>query len=484
MVNSQKIFNKMTIDTTKLKTLDQFWRLRTLFYKFGSTVTELIWESCRLTKTEIILLLNYLPNLENLIASTWKMQQVLFDDFTNLELIKLRKLKIKRSDQLTVQFFSDHLPKHILREIVLQGEPDNIFSSQITLKKVDLNVDSFNSTFNGDEFIENRFTHLKLKMRKYRDDLGQSIINKILQQQPSLIQLDLVECEGCFDEDDGSFIEICNLRDLQILKINIDSLSPAIFARYFHQLNHLTDIHLESVEHNFTPVTAIVESLSRHDMEKLESLRVDFNDFGIDKTEIERMGVKFKNLKTLWIRCDHPLPADVYLANFNNLTSLYIDYHYSKEFANFCDSFDIKFNNINEVSLHGFSFGSEDVFRNELTLLKFTEIVPNLKILECDANFPFNTEYIFRIMEKLNKLEVIKNWSMTQSGENYISFDGQSILDLKGIAGMLKKFSIELKLRAFEMDLTKVKNLLEEKFDTQISRVGNYFVIRMEKNHL
>lgn len=486
VIQSQRRIDRMFIDTTKLKTLDQFWRLKSVFFKFGVMVRELMWESCRLTKSEVVALLNFMPNLESLTASTWRMQQVLFDDFReNSELIKLKKLKIKRSDQSTVQFFSDYLPRHILSEIILQGEPEDILTNQVTIKKVELSVDAFASTFNGDEFAELRLSYLKLKLRKYKDVLSQSVIYKILQKQPMLKHLDLVECEGSFEEDDESFVAICNLNCLNVLKINIDHLSAANFDTHFHKLsNSLTELHLESVEQHLTPVAALVEGFSRQNMNKLESLKIYFNDFGIDKTEIHRMGCNFKNLKSLWLRCDHPLPLDVYLNSFSNLKRIYIDYHYNREFPKLCDNNELKYPNIVDLSLHGFSYGSEDVNWNELTLLKLTEMVPNLQKFECDANFPFNTEFIFRIMEKMNKLDVIKNWSMTQFGENYITFDGQSILDLKGIAGMLKEFSIELKLRKIDLDMTKVKHALSEVFDVNISRIGNFFVLRLEKRHM
>lgn len=474
----------MFVDSTKLKTLDQFWRMKTIFFKFGAMIKELVWESCRLTKSEVVSLLNFMPNLENLTASTWKMQQVLFEDFKeNLELSKLRKLKIKRSDQTTVQFLSDYLPKHILNEIILQGEPDIIFTNQVTIKKVELNVDSYNPTFSGDEFSELRLTYLKLKLRKYKDILNQSVIKKILQQQPLLKHLDLVECEGSFEDDDDSFIAICNLKYLDTLKINIDNLSPTNFNRHFQKLSStLQELHMESVEHNATPVASLIEGFSRHDMIKLDSLKIYFNDFGIDKTEVEQMGLKFKHLTNLNLRCDHPLPLDVYLSSFENLRKIYIDYHYSKEFQKLCDGYDVKFYNITDLSLHGFGYGSEDVNWNELILLKLTDVVPNLRKFECDSNFPFNTEFIFRIMEKMNKLEIIKNWTMTQFGENYITFDGQSILDLKGIAGMLKEFSIELKLKKIDLDISKVKESLSEMFIVNMSRIGNFFVVRLEKN--
>lgn len=486
IIHSQRKIDQMFIDTTKLKTLDQFWRLKTVIFKFGAQVKELIWESCRLTKSEVVSLLNFMPNLENLTASTWRMQQVIFEDYReNLDLLKLKKLKIKRSDPSAIQFFSDYLPKHLLSEIILQGEPDNIFTNQVTIKKVELHVDSSGATFTGDEFAELRLNYLKLKLRRYKDNLNQSIINKILKQQPILKHLDLIECEGSFEEDDESFIAVCSLNYLTTLKINIDNLSPSLFNEHFYKLsNSLTELHLESVEQNLTPLAALIEGFSRHDLVKLESLRIYFNDFGVDKTEIERMGFKFKNLTCLWIRCERPLPLDVYLTSFGNLKRIYLDYHYHREFPKLCDSYELKFPNIVDLSLHGFGYGSEDVNWNELTLLKLTEMTPNLQKFECDSNFPFNTEFIFRIMEKMKKLEIIKNWSMTQFGENYITFDGQSILDLKGIAGMLKGFSIELKLKNIDLDMLKVKQALSEVFDVNMSRIGNFFVIRMEKRHM
>lgn len=451
--------------------------MKTIFYKFGLSIIELNWESCKLTKAEVITLLNFLPNLKSLSAISWKLRSELYDEPTNmLNLPNLVKLKIAKSDFATVDFFTNSLPTNVITDLIVQGEPEELLAKQQSVTRLELSVDAFNHS----DLNNMQLSHLKLKLRRYKSDES-SIIQQIVERQPILTFLDLMSCEGCFDEDDAAFIAVSNLASLESLKLNIDELSSATFLEHFSKLKNLKSLELESVEHNFTPIVIILDEFSRQEMDHLEHLRMYLNDVGIPLDRIERMGKNFRNLKSFTIRCDHPLPLDCYLVNMNNLQSLHIDYHYSKEFAKLCFDFDIKCYNLQNLSLHGFGFGSDDVNWNELSLLKLADIAPNLVILEIDAAFPFNTDFIFKIMEKLNDLRVLKNWIMSQSGDNYIKFDQQSILDLRGIAGMLEKFSIELRLKVIDMDVSRIKHDLSKEFNVAITRVGNFFVIKMEK---
>lgn len=430
-----------------------------------------------MTKAEINTLLNFLPNLKSLSAISWKLRTELYDEPGHiLNLPNLVKLKIAKSDFATVDFFTNFLPCNVLSDLIVQGEPEELLAKQQSVKSLELTVDSFNHN----DLNNMQLNHLKLQLRRYKNEES-SIIQHVVARQPVLTYLDLMSCEGCFDEDDAAFIAVSNLSSLESLKLNIDELSSATFMEHFSKLKNLKILEMESVEHNFTSIVIILDEFSRQEMNHLEHLRIYLNDVGIPLDRIERMGKNFRNLKSFTIRCDRPLPLDCYLVNMNNLQSLNIDYHYSKEFAKLCNDFDIKCYNLQHLSLHGFGFGSDDVNWNELSLLKLAEIAPNLVVLEIDAAFPYNTDFIFKIMEKLNSLRVLKNWIMSQSGDNYIKFDQQSILDLRGIAGMLEKFLIELRLKVIDMDVSRVKDDLSNEFNVSITRVGNFFVIKLEK---
>lgn len=419
-----------------------------------------------------------MPNLESFSAIAWKLPEELYDEpIPMLNLHQLAKLKISKFDKPTIEFFSNFLPSNSIDQLNLQGDPEDFLISQKNVTKLELHVDSFD--YNVLSLM--KLTELKLKLRRYNDDNNQSIIRNIFDNQPNLTHLDIVACEGCFDGDETAFASVCNLKALETLKLNIDDLSSSAFMEHFNKLSNLKSLEVESVEHNFGPVVTIIDELSHQEMIQLTELNIYLIDVGVPLDRIERMGRKFKSLKSFNVRCDHPLPLDCYLTNMKQLNSLCIDYHYTKEFAKLCNNFDFKSSELKQLSMQGFSFGSDDVNWNEINLLKLADALPNLEKLELDATFPFNTAFIMRIMEKLPKLHTIKNWSMIHSGDNHKRFDHQSVFNLKHIASMLNQFSLELRLKVIDMDVSRVKEDLSKNFNIAITSVGNFIVIRLVK---
>lgn len=323
-------------------------------------------------------------------------------------------------------------------------------------------------------------THLKLKLRKYTID-GHSIIQTVLKSQSQLTSLDLISCEGCFDNDDRAFIEVCGLKELTVLKINIDELSPFVFKNNFMKLKQLKTLEIESVEHNTASIVTILEELSYSNLKQLENLKIYVNDIGLPVDRVERIGKTFVYLKTFTIRCENSIPLDIYLKSFGHLECLNVDFHYCREFSKLCETYDMKCYSLKRLQIQGFGFGSDNVNCNEYVLLNLVEAMPNLVHLEVDAAFPFKTELIFRILEKLKHLEVLKSWIMVQSGNSYVKFDQQTILDLNGISEMVDQFSSELRLKVIDMDISRVREEFSKNLNYELSRSGNYIVIRLHK---
>lgn len=488
VINSLRKFKDFFLDTCKITTLENFWRLKAVANKYGDKIAEFKWESNKLAQAETTVLLNYFPNIKTLTAASWKLHTEFYEQRTEeVYLPSLKKLKIVNCDKATIDFFENHLPKHQIADLVLQanfsdldGELksiDSFLASQQSVQKLDLTVDCFDPySLSG-----MKLSHFSLKLRKYRSAGQSNIIQAIVENQPKLISLNLISCEGCFDGDDDSFIAVCNLKKLDDLSINIDELNSETFMENFGKIKNLKSLEIESVEHNYAAIITILEDLSHFDLTNLKKLKLTLVNVSVPIDRIERMGKNFKILRSLTIQCDRPLALDSYLGNFKELESLQIDYHYSKEFSSLCTNFDFKYTKLRYLSLNGFAFGSDNFNGNEFTLLQLTEIVPNLEKLEIDAIFPFQTEFIFKIMEKWKNLKILKNWSMVQNGSNYHTFDQQSVLDLKGIAKMLDQFSIELRIKVIEIDISQVKKDLSEDFCVTLSKVGNFIVIRMNK---
>jgi hypothetical protein len=458
--------------------LEHFWRLKAIVFKFGFDITTLSWELNKFARTETIALLSYLlPNLESLTAISWKLQTVFHEEHMEiLNFQKLKKLKILKCDKTAVDFFSTLLRENIISELDLQGDPGGFLHKQQSVKKLDLSVDCFNP---DEELISMNLSHLRLKLRRYSFQ-DRSIIQRTLQRQTFLTSLDLINCQSCFENDDIAFVAVCNLKQLDELKINIDGLNSSAFIENFGKLN-LKSLEMESLEHNSFQVITIIDDFSRCILSGLKHLKIYLTDVGIPIDRIERMGSNLKNLKSFNIRYDHLLPLDSYLTNFKQLESLYVDYHYTKDFSRLCTNFALKCDLLLNLSLNGFGFGSEDAHLNENTLIKITEMAKNLEKLELDTAVCFQTELIFKIMHNLNNLKVLKNWTMVQSGDIYNKFNQQSILDLRGIAKMLDEFTIELKLKTLDVDISLIKEELSKDYHVAISRIGNFFVIRITK---
>lgn len=431
-----------------------------------------------MTKTEIVSLLNFMPGIKALSAIAWSLQCELYEEpVPDLNLPGLETLKITRSDKATVDFFTMFVPRNTISDLNLQCDPEDFLVNQQSVQKLELHVD----IFNPQHLSSMELSQLKLKLRRYKDENDRSVINEVICRQPNLTHLDLISCEGCFDGDNEAFAAVCSLDKLVSLKLSIDDLSAEAFAEHFGKLKNLKVLDLESVEHNFTPVVGVIDALSHMKMANLEELKLYLNDVSVPLDRIERFGRNFTNLKSFNVRCERPLPLDCYLQNMHKLTHLNVDYHYTKEFSKLCNHFEFKHTSLLNLSLLGFGFGSDDVNWNELVLVQLSESLPNLETLELDAAFPFNTEFIVKILGKFSRLKVLRNWSMVQSNEHCNRFDRVSVYNLIKISSLLHKFSIELRLKAIDMDVSRIKEDLGKDFDVALSRFGSFIVVRLDK---
>lgn len=485
--NSQRQFKKLHLDTTKVTKLQHLYRLNTICFKFGLDITELLWDSCKLTKAQIVTLLNFMPNLESLSAIAWRLQSEPFDEpAPMLNLQRLEKLKVTKSgsfnpsDEPTIEFFSKFLPKNLIRDLDLRVEHKNFLANQQSVEKLKFLFYSENS-----EYLHSlKLSELKLIKGHTRDISHNSFIKTIIEHQPDLSALDILGCEECFDENDAAFVAVTDLKKLQSLKINIDDLSPTIFMEHFSKLKNLKELQIENHGYDYAAAVLIVEELSRLKMRHLEVLFIHLADVGVPLDRIARIGKNFAGLKNFTIICNNPLPLDCYLENMNQLEKLSIEYHYSREFSTLVNNFDIKCERLRELTLSGFSFASGDISANEPILLKLPVMLPNLKTLDLGgAAFPLNMDIFQIIIEEFKHLKVLRNWSMTQSGDNYRPFTYQSVASLKRMANLLNKFSIDLRLKVatLEVDVSKVRDDLQKEFNVQISRVGNFIVFKIDK---
>lgn len=479
IIHSERIFNKVVLNSNKIESLESFWKLRTICYQKGLSITDLLWDSAKMTSIEVITILNLFPNIQTLSCTHWKIKTEYFDESPNkLKLESLRKLNIFKCNEVTVSFFNQHLPPHILNGLTMDSHDRTFLENQKSLKELSLTDDELN-----DEWISTPLTSLTLDLRNYKLN-GQPILQKILQQQTDLESLDIMRCVGIFDGDNNSFEGLCNLMNLKKLKINIDDLNSITFKENFNKLKNLEDLSIEHVEQNYAMIPDIIEEFSKIRLEKLSKLYIDLEHIGIPIDRIQRMGINFPQLREFKLRCELPLPLDIYFFNFKILKVLEINYHYTQDFSNVCRNLDNsqKFPNLASLKLEGFNFGS-DVNLNEIALSKLINVLPNLKIFNVEINVPLNLRFLSNLVQKLPKIKSFKSLNFVHQHDNYEEFNMGTVLEIIDLSDKLEEFEIELKLKTIDIqDLHLMKEMFTKKFKFEMRKFGIYLIIVLKKS--
>jgi hypothetical protein len=456
-----------------------FWRLKQILIVHGQSIKKLIWDSCKLTRVEVIALLNLLPNLESLECISWKLESEFYDEpIETLTTHRLRELKITKGNEATTDFFLSHLPHQILHSLCTDFDSCRILEHQSNVKVLDMSVDVL--PHNNNLFNLPPLSHLTLMLSRYKYRDGYQILHSLLPFQ-NLTYLDLMKCEGIFDADDESFVCICNMQELVTLKINVDELSKTAFKENFYKLTNLTTFEMESVDHDNSPLVDIIEDLSNMKMPRVKALRIDVDSVGIPLSRVENFGLNFTSLKVLTVKCNSPLPLDLFLKNIKSLEEIKIDYHYNREFSKICNDYDSHvFANLKHLEMNGFNFGSE-VNSNETSLIRLVKMLPNLETLDIDINMPLNSKILPNILSKMPKLSAIHNLNMVQTAYVYEKWDAEFIRSLIETANKLRKFSIELKLKSAEMNPRESYGVLGEKFKYTTRTCGVFTILALNK---
>ncbi|XP_070491820.1 uncharacterized protein [Chironomus tepperi] len=475
MVFSRRIFNKMELNTNHMEFMESFRRLRTICALKAKSITELEWHSAKMTPSEIVLVLNFFTNLKTLKCDSWKILTEFYDERIEISASNsLKSFSLIRCDQATKAFFIDYLPTNCLTKLETDFYCPFLISCQSELNEL-----SFSTEEMSPEWISVPLKKLTVSLQRYRTD-GQPVLRPILQQQPNLISLNILSCNGIFDGDDDSFITMCNLKHLKVLKMNIDDINHIVFKSNFDKLDKLEELHIESVDGEFLPLVHDIEELSNTKLEHLKTLTIDVSHIGIPIDRIEKMGINFPKLTKLSYKCEYPLPIDKYLNNFNALTELLINYHYGQNFAEMCKNLDdTTFPLLNRVELRGFNFGS-DADTNEPAFTKLVKALPNVTFMAIEINVPLNTRLLDINLKRLPKLKIFKDIQFIHQKENYEKFDATCINYFLGISKNYEEFQVELKLKAIDMDLNEMINKLKTNFKVKLKRCISVIVINLQ----
>lgn len=474
MVYSKRIFNKLELDTNYIQSLDSFWKLRTICSIKAPTITELIWDSAKMTTTEIVQILNFFTNVKALKCNSWKIQTEFYDEpLETLKLNSLESLSITRSNQATIELFTEYLPANSLKKLETDFYCSKLIQNHNGLKDLNFSVDEI-----SENWVPVPLTHLSIRLQKYGTE-SHPVLLPILEQQPNLISFDVLSCNGLFDGDNESFITMCNLKNLKVLKFNIDDIDQFVFKQNFGKLDKLEELHIESVDGDYVRLIADLEELSNTRLVNLKILSIDVEHIGIPLDRIEHMGLNYPSLTKLTHKCESPLPLDVYLRNFKVLTDLEINYHYCQEFSLMCSNLNgVCFPLLTRIKLKGFNFGS-DANLNEPAFSKLVKAVPSVSVMETEVNMPLNTKFLDINLQRLPKLKIFKDLVLVQQKENYEKFDINCVNYFIAVSEKLESFSVELKLKAIDMDVHEMKSKLVKKFKFNMKRYGTQIVIEL-----
>lgn len=468
----------MSISSSPITTLEGFWKLKSICAFKGLNVKHLYWQSCKFTQVEVITLLNFFPNLITLKCDGWRLQSEYFDEPNEmLNLPQLNNLSVSKCDEITKSIFETHLSKDTLVKLRTDFISLPILTNHSSIKE--LSVNWYSSDLDSNPLINHKLTLFKLEMCEN----GGNIFTSIIQNQSSLVHLDILECTGIFMGNDNAFASICDLKHLKILKIKVENLSERAFKEHFYKLDSLQELEIQNSDlDQISSLIDIIECLSNTKMLKLTTLKFDFDFLNVPIARIENMGKNFPSLKHLKLNTDrcqcHPI--DIYLRSFKNLESLFINYNYKRNFPTICDDVEEKFTNLIDLNLEGFSFGSDELNLNEFRFIKVTEKMPNLVSLDLDINLPFNLKILTRLLTKMPKLRIVKNLLM-QHGNIYEKFGFESVENLIEISRKLKEFKIEFKLKAIDMNVAMMKEILGKEFTINMGTLGVFVNLRLNK---
>lgn len=478
MLNSKRIFDKMHLKTHRLDSLETFWKVRNICRAKGSGIKELSWEFARLTRVEIVAILNLLPNLQKLSCRDWIIKADYYDDPPEpLELQCLTDLSIDRRDSATYEFFSEFLSHDFINKLHLEVYHNEFIQRQKNVTNLELQAERIDN-----EWISLPLEHLKLSLQMYRNIIGDPVLGKIIRQQVNLISLDISDCTGIFDNNSEAFSVVCDLKHLKSLKMNVDELISMTFRENFDKLCMLEELWIGSVEHDVAHVIDIVEYLSKTKMERLASFKLELARLSVPIDRILSMGQNYPKLTSFYLNCVLPLPVQIYLKNLPNLNKLEIVYDYCQEFSLICSNLeDSIFPKISSIDLHGFNFRSE-IEVNERFLMRLVNVLPNLSRLRVETCVPLSINFLKSIKEKLPKLKHLEGIEFTEKDQK---FDVNFINYLKLISKSIK-ISTSVKLKTINMNLQDLKDSLE-KDDIKLMRAirdinGIEIVIRVVRN--
>lgn len=431
MLETQRVFN--SVDTwLSFEHDEDVEAVFEIYKRHGLTVKKLEWSnssSYDFKSKDFIRMLNQMPNLTELfLRSSWQ-----FDDNENsinekFQLNNLKRLEITQCESLKMfSLLADALPENILEDVVFQDVDisnkiaEKFMEKQQTVKKLDSN---------GKNFTEvSCFKNLELTHLRYiiEDKSKVVFLRELLNMQLNLISLNCLESSKYSELliTDELFLDICSLKKLETLHLNINGVLPNQI-KSFSKLSNLKNLTLRNCNNSFESF----KELSLIKGMNLKNLILMLSTHEVPAEIYQKFGENF-NLKSLTITLGTKHSINFYLKTFPTLKCLKVHFGQANDTVEFSQAF---FDGIQEhVNMKKLSlefWGSE--FVDTDMFLKLIISCPNLELLNFHSKFPFTYEFLENLTNNLGKINsLILEGISTEDDENFPIEKIEALLKLR-----------------------------------------------------
>lgn len=443
MMYSLRSFDEMHI-WIEFSEANEIDRHREVCQKFGHTIKKLDWSNWskfQMSEKDFVEILNSMPNLEILHLSSWR------SDFLKMNSPQLKLMKLKQVDIIDCQPFImelliEKLPPNILMELHVNGfkYADEIWikftSKQTSIQVLDIDGEHFNAR----PFIDLKLKRLKCVLQHNDTPSNQRLfLIDLIRSQQQLTHFDaLIDRDFAFSFiNDEIFRELCKLKYLECLKINIDAISPDVIQN----ISCLKNLNALELKTNIISTLQVFNELSLIRNSSMESMIFHMWSFEIPAQIYRNFGENFTNLKSLTITLGTWHKLNFYMETFPNLKSLNIRFGEANNTMEFEQAYDDDGQiHTKMTSLKLQFWGNAPI--NVQMFIKMRNSFPNLESLDIDSNFPFTQECLNALVNNIHKLRSLRIGSIkVKSNEE---FDNEKIELLRSFSQKLRHCKLNL----------------------------------------
>lgn len=403
---SWRKFDVVRIELSELSVRD-VCRLKNILEFHGATVKNLeliITSSSGMSESDFIEILNYMPMLHQLKMVIWERSLILDNSALQrglLYLFHLKKLEFFGSATTVLKILTHSLPRHTLVDFKFDGKQylfhiwNNFINTQLAIKKLDLSG-HFND---AQPFRKLQLTHLRVVFRDEYSKSYQNFLKNFIKSQPELSELDLLcltHCR-CMKANSDVLNDICQLKNLKSLKLNIDEIS-SWKIQTVSQLRNIKTLELDAICESSL---STVGKLSLINNFEVENLAFKFTKYEISSTFYKQIGRNFQNLKSLEVSFDVKHKINFFMKNFPNLDSLKVVYGESVVFADVYDDDGLTNLKWKKLSLR---LDEKKIIKIDL-FFKMRIALPNLVKLEIYSKFPFSSAFLYELTGNIHGIK-------------------------------------------------------------------------------